>query len=154
MPILRCKTVTLALPTELRRNIYTKRESLCSLFCVSLCPQLPIFPTRRQVSIFGVEELNFCVRHGNRWILFAIITDFRVLAPSKLNKIHTFSNLLHNLWLSPRPISIRWLNTLLRFHLEPINLLVFQGSYSFQMGYLILRAASRLDAFSVYPFRT
>ena len=25
-------------------------------------------------STFGVKELNFCVRNGNRWILFAIIT--------------------------------------------------------------------------------
>ena len=25
-------------------------------------------------STFGVKELNFCVRYGNRWILFAIIT--------------------------------------------------------------------------------
>ena len=25
-------------------------------------------------STFGVKELNFCVRNGNRWILFAIVT--------------------------------------------------------------------------------
>ena len=25
-------------------------------------------------STFGVKELNFCVRNGNRWDLFAIIT--------------------------------------------------------------------------------
>ena len=25
-------------------------------------------------STFGVKELNFCVRNGNRWNLFAIIT--------------------------------------------------------------------------------
>ena len=29
---------------------------------------------RLTVSTFGVKELNFCVRNGNRWILFAIIT--------------------------------------------------------------------------------
>ena len=32
-------------------------------------------------------------------------------------------------------------------------LVVFQGSYFFRMGYLFLRWASRLDAFSVYPLR-
>ncbi len=29
---------------------------------------------RLTVSTFGVKELNFCVRNGNRWILFAIVT--------------------------------------------------------------------------------
>ncbi len=33
-------------------------------------------------------------------------------------------------------------------------LVVFKGSYFFRMGYLVLREASRLDAFSVYPFQT
>ena len=54
----------------------------------------------------------------------------------------------------PRPISTPQLNALLHLHPEPINLVVFQGSYFFRMGYLILRGASRLDAFSVYPFPT
>ena len=56
--------------------------------------------------------------------------------------------------LSPRPISNSQLHTLLHFHLCPIYLVVFKGSYFFRMGYLILRGASRLDAFSVYPFPT
>ena len=33
--------------------------------------------TGRQITVNGVtqdKELNFCVRNGNRWILFAIIT--------------------------------------------------------------------------------
>ena len=34
------------------------------------------------------------------------------------------------------------------------RLVVFKGSYSLRMGYLFLRLASRLDAFSVYPFQT
>ena len=29
-------------------------------------------------STFGVKELNFCVRYGNRWILFAIITAIAI----------------------------------------------------------------------------
>ena len=54
-------------------------------------------------------------------------------------------------WISSRPISTYQLSTLLHLHLKPIYLVVFKGSYS---GYLILRGASRLDAFSVYPFPT
>ena len=64
--------------------------------------------------------------------------------------------LYHNqaYWSSPHPISSSQLHVLPHFHLCPINLVVFKGVYSFRMGYLILRGASRLDAFSVYPFRT
>ena len=58
-------------------------------------------------------------------------------------------------WTSPRPISTGQLNTLPCLHLLPINLVVYKGTYSLEvMGNLILRTASRLDAFSVYPFRT
>ena len=57
-------------------------------------------------------------------------------------------------WSSLRPISSSQLHTLLCFHPCPIYLVVFKGSYCFRMGYLILRGASRLDAFSVYPFPT
>jgi hypothetical protein len=57
--------------------------------------------------------------------------------------------------LSPRLISTTRLNTSLHLHLWPINLVVYQESYSLMgMGGLILRWASRLDAFSGYPFRT
>ena len=61
---------------------------------------------------------------------------------------------LSTFWISPRPISNSQLHALLHFHLCPIYLVVFKGSYFFRMGYLILRGASRLDAFSVYPFQT
>ena len=57
-------------------------------------------------------------------------------------------------WSCPRPISCGQLHTLLYFHLCPIHLVLFKGSYFLRMGYLILRGASRLDAFSVYPFQT
>ena len=58
------------------------------------------------------------------------------------------------LWTSLRPISNSQLHTLLYFHLCPINLIVSKGTYFLEgMGDLILRGASRLDAFSVYPFR-
>ena len=56
-------------------------------------------------------------------------------------------------WSSPHPISNSQLHVLPHFHLCPIYLVVFKGVYFFRMGYLILRGASRLDAFSVYPFQ-
>ena len=36
--------------------------------------QRPTLPSRLQPSTIGAERLNFCVRHGNRWIPFAIVT--------------------------------------------------------------------------------
>ena len=55
---------------------------------------------------------------------------------------------------SPRPISTGRLNTSRCLHLRPINLVVYQGPYPVNpVGDLILRQASRLDAFSAYPFR-
>ena len=33
---------------------------------------------RLTASTFGVKELNFCVRNGNRWVLFAIITAIAI----------------------------------------------------------------------------
>jgi len=41
------------------------------------------------------------------------------------------------------------------FQIRPINLVIYQGSYSLKgMGEFISRSASRLDAFSGYPIRT
>lgn len=47
-------------------------------------------------------------------------------------------------------ISTSQLNTLLRLHLWPIDEVVYLGP----QGYLVLRGASRLDAFSGYPVRS
>ena len=54
--------------------IYNKRDTP---FDVSLLlnQRLPILPGRHQPSTFGVYELNYCVRDGNRWILVAIATE-------------------------------------------------------------------------------
>ena len=37
---------------------------------------LPIFPGSHPPSIVGANELNFCVRDGNRWTLIAINTNY------------------------------------------------------------------------------
>lgn len=56
---------------------------------------------------------------------------------------------------SPRPISKAQLHVLPRFHLPPINLVFFQGTYRVnRVRDLILWWASYLDAFSTYPLRT
>jgi len=48
-----------------------------------------------------------------------------------------------------RTISTGQLHVLPRFHTRPIDVVVFHGS----RRVLVLRGASRLDAFSGYPFR-
>ena len=40
--------------------------------------QRPTLPGRLQPSTIGAERLNFCVRYGNRWIPFAIVTGNRI----------------------------------------------------------------------------
>ena len=89
------------------------------------------------------------------------ISFFRIYSvltvPSKPHieyHLHRFHQSTSTFWISPRPISNSQLHALLHFHLCPIYLVVFKGSYFFRMGYLILRGASRLDAFSVYPVQT
>ena len=42
---------------------------------ISLCWHCPIFPVRRQTSIFGTGELNCRVRNGNGWTLTAKSTN-------------------------------------------------------------------------------
>ncbi len=128
---------------------------------------LPIFTGRLQPTIFGTSELNFCVRNGNRWNLTVIDTgqcsdrdqmllfwrgctlktEYRTAWQTEYQFLKMGS--------SPRPISTSLLNASRRLHMMPINLVVFKGSYLINsVGYLILRSASRLDAFSVYPIRT
>ena len=55
-----------------------------------------------------------------------------------------------------RAISTGKLRTLLHFHTQPINVVVFHGPSGGlnPQGDLILEGASRLDAFSGYPVRT
>ena len=59
------------------------------------------------------------------------------------------------IWLNPQSISTGRLKVSLLFHLQPINQIVFLGFYYYKnMGKLILKVASRLDAFSGYQFHT
>ena len=76
------------LPCQLSyRGIYAKNPNVNS---DSQFRQLSIFPGSLPPSIVDVKELNFRVRDGYGWGLFAIATEFRVI-PSKLNNASSFS---------------------------------------------------------------
>ena len=47
---------------------------------------LPIFTASRPATIVGADELNFCVRDGNRWTLAAINTNFVVAVRHFMSK--------------------------------------------------------------------
>ena len=66
--------------------ILRKRNEKCRFKRTGiLCARRVIFPGRRQPSIVTVNELNYCVRNGNRCTLVTIDTHFRRFTPSKLN---------------------------------------------------------------------
>ena len=122
----------------------------------------PTLPEGLPSSTIGAEGLNFCVRNGNRCFPFAIVTGIflpslflKVLTALKAHLCTLKTAQCRALRSSPRPISIRQLSALLHLHPGPIYLVFYEGPYSaYRMGNLILGWASRLDAFSVYPFRT
>ena len=72
------------------------------------------------------------------------IRRVRFSAPTRKGLASTGSNQAY------RAISTGQLNALLRLHLRPIDVVVCHGP----QGYLVSRGASRLDAFSGYPFRS
>src|SRR5205809_4447719 len=114
----------------------------------------PTLPGGCPPSTIGAEGLNCSVRNGKRCFPLAIRhrKAGEAATPAELeNCTKPQGNRYPS---SPRPISTARLSTLLRLHRRPINLVVYQGSYSLKgMGELILRLASRLDAFSGYPYR-
>ena len=105
-------------------------------------------------STIGAAALNFRVREGIGCFACAMTTKPRKHSFSKscilywdvclLSQFSTGSNQAY------RAISTGQLNALLRLHLRPIDVVVYHGP----QGYLVLRGASRLDAFSGYPFRS
>ena len=100
---------------------------------------LRIFPVSHPTSIVRANELNFCVRDGNRWTLAAINTNY-FFSGCTLKTEHQWfllCNLLEVLSLlfllcrsSPRLISIGQLNVLPHLHLRPINDIVYVEPYS------------------------
>ena len=120
-------------------------------------------------STIGATALNFRVREGTGCFACALATKpnknparhfclanqrFDLFRRSTSCPSFVYAFLV---WLSftgsdqaNRAISTGQLNALLHLHLRPIDVVVFHGP----QGYLVLRGASRLDAFSGYPFRT
>ena len=134
-----------------------KRPAKCeSLFLICVGTALSSQAVARQVfstlmsltSVFGMGT-------GGSSSPLAPTIYFRVLYPQNRTMKTCFCKGPSNTWSSPRPISTAKLNASRHLHLQPINLVVFKGSYLVNpVGYLISGAASCLDAFSVYPFRT
>ena len=127
---------------------YTTNQNVCQVFSDNRLRifilrrnqfrQLSTFPGSHPPSIIDVKELNFCVRHGNRWILLAIATGWSACTLKTEQYIWWVSLFLSFLttthlsmcsWSSPRTISTGQLHTLLRFHLRPINHVVFMDPY-------------------------
>ena len=110
--------------------------------------QRSTLPGRLQPSTIDAEGLNFCVRDGNRWNPFAIVTGngisfFRTLTTAHYEDLSFSFFLPWSLKTSARPISNDNLHALPRFQRRPIYLLVFQGSH----GNLILVVGFTLRCF-------
>ena len=79
----------ISLLLSLTFSLNTKDNDFCRYLQHSSFRQLSTFPGSHPPSIIDVKELNFCVRHGNRWFLLAIVTGSSLLRsyPPKLNNI-------------------------------------------------------------------
>jgi hypothetical protein len=113
----------------------------------------PTLPGGHPPSTIGAGGLHCRVRNGNGCFPAAVATGTSSGSQTPLRtpeRARAKSKKIP----SPRPISTGRLNTSPCVHLRPINLVVYQGPYPVNpVGDLILRQASRLDAFSAYPFR-
>ena len=112
---------------------------------------LPILPVRLQTSIVGRSELNFRVRDGNGWTLDLISTNYSLHCTLKTEQRREWRSKAKiactNCRSSPRAISTDQLHTLLRFHLLPINQIVFLGPYSIKDERSHLRGSFTLRCF-------
>ena len=99
-------------------------------------------------SIIDDGELNFQVRNGIGCTLSSMATNKVV----KYIIDREGRSFFHK--QAARAISTGQLSTSPRLHLQPIDRVVYPGPSALSRGELILRQASRLDAFSGYPFRT
>ena len=114
---------------------------------------LSIFPASHPASIVDEYELNFCVRDGNRWTLVPISTNYlgyTLKTEHQSNSAnHGRQMSLHstNCRSSPRLISISQLHALQRFHLRPINDIVYVEPQwrSYLRGSFTLRCFQRLS---------
>ena len=103
-------------------------------------------------STIGATALNGRVRNGIGCFARAMTTKPRKKHVSKSRISRCMLSILSSTGSNQayRTISIGQLNASQRLHLRPIDVVVYYGP----QGYLVLRGASRLDAFSGYPFRS
>ncbi len=103
-------------------------------------------------STIGAAALNGRVRDGIGCFARAMTTKPGKEHPTRDQVMLSTSRSLASTGSNQayRAISTGQLNALLRLHLRPIDVVVYHGP----RGYLVLRGASRLDAFSGYPVRT
>src|SRR5689334_13022088 len=120
----------------------------------------PTLPHRHQCSTIGAEGLSFRVRNGAGRFPFAMTAEtlWRYQISGWCSRLYLGNCTVdaeHLCKSSYRLISTGQLHTLLCFHIRPINPVVWLGaSRPRGPGNLILKRASRLDAFSGYHFRT
>ena len=107
------------------------------------------YPYFYQILMVSIPVYSFLHKKNQLTVSWFLIVSSKLHTCWHFLEIHSSCDS----WSSPHPISNSQLHVLPHFHLCPIYLVVFKGVYFFRMGYLILRGASRLDAFSVYPFR-
>ena len=110
--------------------------------------ETPIIPFDQSPTKYIIHTFKTTYMLTFPWELTSCVADWVLYSAGVTSWLR-----LSAFWSSPHPISNSQLHVLPHFHLCPIYLVVFKGVYFFRMGYLILRGASRLDAFSVYPFR-
>ena len=131
--------------------------SLATCFCfarvriIGTLVPFCVIGTSKEFPITQKTVIHFCTTVFFTYLQNCTLNFFYSLSFILQEITSSYLSLTITFWLSPRPISNSQLHVLLRFHLCPIYLVVFKGSYYLRMGYLILRGASRLDAFSVYP---
>ena len=138
------------------RSLERRRAARRRLRFVMKNRRRPTLPGGCPPSTIGAERLNCSVRNGKRCLPFAMHHRNFARRSVELENCtsQVWGNRIKKHPSSPRTISTGRLRPLLDFHRRPINLVVYQGSYSLKgMGEFISRTASRLDAFSGYPFR-
>ena len=104
----------------------------------SLAPRVGLEPTTTRLTAecstieLSRNILSYYIAKASKEFIFENFLNRYFLVPSKLHTV-TF-HLSEPTRSSLRPISIRQLHTLLHFHLGPIYLVVFKGSYRLIVG--------------------
>ena len=140
----------LPVKTNTRKSLYFQRFRAGDER-IELPPKVletPIIPFDQSPTKYIIHTFKTTYMLTFPWELTSCVADWVLYSAGVTSWLR-----LSAFWSSPHPISNSQLHVLPHFHLCPIYLVVFKGVYFFRMGYLILRGASRLDAFSVYPFR-